>query len=188
MLFVYLFPEKIVVGIVEDLLFAGNGSNVEEVKVSVEVSVPHNQEGNCSQANVVVHEIPQISETRENFITRLSGISCYSHFQCCTFNLVDEIWKSPCSLCSKYSKIVLRAVFRVYVALLTTDFFLLSVLQQVIDLIVLAQVTVIEKGLISYLSNQIKRYLLWNKLNHYWRIMLVRTDMLMLGIRKCNLF
>ncbi|KAM1439303.1 hypothetical protein ACFX13_012878 [Malus domestica] len=51
----------------------GNDSNVEEVKAAVEVSVPHNQEGHCSQANVEVHEIPQISETRENFITRLSG-------------------------------------------------------------------------------------------------------------------
>lgn len=123
MLFVYIFPEKIVARMVEDLLFAGNGSNVEEVKVAVEVSVPHNQEGNCSQTNVEVHEIPQISETKENFITRLSGESCYSHFQCCTFNSVDEIEKSPCRLCSKYSKIVLRAVFQVYVALPTTDFF-----------------------------------------------------------------
>ncbi|XP_009378797.2 uncharacterized protein LOC103967246 isoform X1 [Pyrus x bretschneideri] len=51
----------------------GTVGNVEEEKAAVELSVLYNQEGTYSQANIEVNEIPQIPETRENFITTLTG-------------------------------------------------------------------------------------------------------------------
>ncbi|KAM1724064.1 hypothetical protein ACFX13_022612 [Malus domestica] len=51
----------------------GTVGNVEEEKAAVELSVLYNQEGTYSQANIEVTEIPQIPETRENFITTLTG-------------------------------------------------------------------------------------------------------------------
>lgn len=81
---------EIVARIIEELLFAGTGGNVEEVKAAVEVSVPYNQEGICTPVNFQVDEIP---ETREKDFPTLSGASCCSHFQYCKVNSVDEFRK-----------------------------------------------------------------------------------------------